>query len=63
MKQPPFAHSFTLGTCDNPQCGPHFMAEDRNGNIICELVIPRSSTLGLIEQLQAILYSKVADSD
>lgn len=57
------AHGFTLGTCDDPECGPHFIAEDASGKPICEMVIPRSGTLELIQQLQAILYSKVAESD
>ncbi len=57
------AHSFTIGTCDNPECGPHFVAEDRNGKPICEIIIQKSNTLELIQQLQAILYSKVAESD
>lgn len=57
------AYSFTLGTCDNPECGPHFTAEDRNGNPICEIIIPKSDTLELIQQLQAILYSKVTELD
>jgi len=57
------AHSFELRTCDDPECGPHFVATDCDGDTICEIIIARCHTLSLIQALQGLLYSKVVEEE
>jgi len=52
------AHSFQLAECRDPNCGPHFVAVDRDDKPICEIVIPLATTPSVIEALQDILRNK-----
>lgn len=56
----PKAHSFTVGTCGDPNCGPHVIALDAAGNAMVDIVLSHDSALHMIRQVQAILYKKVS---
>ncbi|MBT1509337.1 hypothetical protein KIP88_02385 [Bradyrhizobium sp. SRL28] len=43
------AFSFEAGTCDDPGCGLHIIAERRDGTAICEIIIGRKSIHGLLQ--------------
>ena len=57
------AVSFALTSCEDPECGPHFLALDHAGNITCEIVISPQQALEVIDVLKAILYEKATERD
>lgn len=57
------AYSFRIELCDDPKCGPHFIAEDRQGRDLCEITVSRDQAVGLIKELQRIVYTKVVEDD
>jgi hypothetical protein len=57
------AYSFRIELCDDPKCGPHIIAEDRQDRDICEITVSREQTIGLIKELQRIVYAKVVEDD
>lgn len=59
----PKADGFQLGSCGDPECGPHILALDRSGAPMCEIVLSRNNAVALISELQAILYGKAAGGE
>ena len=59
----PKADSFQLGSCGDPECGPHILALDRHGAPMCEIVLSRNNAITLIGELQAMLYGKAAGGE
>jgi hypothetical protein len=53
----PKADGFQLGSCGDPQCGPHILALDASGKPICELVLSKRNAGQMIEALQTMLRS------
>jgi hypothetical protein len=51
----PRAAGFEVLLCGDPVCGPHFIALDKNGEPICEIVLSKAYTAKLIETLQGLL--------
>lgn len=52
------ANGITIMSCDDPQCGPHIVALDANGEPICEIVVSQATARKMIEWLQTDLYAK-----
>lgn len=57
----PLAHAFRLTECDDPNCGPHIIALDKDDNPVIEIVVSGEGALSLIDGIQAILYKKATE--
>jgi hypothetical protein len=57
------AHSFELRRCDNPNCGPHIIAFNRDGMEICDIAIPPSGAASFVQSLQDLLYLQAVERE
>jgi len=47
----PKADTFQIMTCGDPECGPHFIAFDKEGKPVCDIVIARRYIMKVCEGL------------
>jgi hypothetical protein len=57
----PRATSYSLGTCGDPNCGPHILANDKDGRPIIEIVMSREQGMRAAMSILAIISGKVGE--
>ena len=59
----PWAASVSIAYCDDPECGPHLVLYDANGNPIAQAVISAKAAKGLTQEFQDYFYAQAAQRE
>lgn len=57
------AHHFGTAFCEDPICGLHITGYDKDGRVMCEIVMTREVTLELMQICKDVLYDKATRHD
>lgn len=57
------AHHYKLCACDDPDCGPHIVAFDKDDRPICQIVLSIDEATDFVRELGALLDDKAAEKD